>query len=58
MGRNIGMLTLAANLEPLIGQPLDARQLVDKKSDLINPDIWLEEGLYLYNGMVVVVDKP
>ena len=41
-------------------QPLDARMLVTKKADLINPDIWVAAGTAnnsLFNGLIVAVNN-
>lgn len=61
MARNKGTFTFAANFEPLLEAPLDARMRVSVKSDLISPTIWQDVGsnVWLYDGLLVsVVDDP
>lgn len=57
MARYRGTFTVAASYEPLTATPFDARQLVDKKLDLINPATWEQENgdIWIYNGMIVSV---
>ena len=57
MARYRGTFTVAANYEPLTASPLDARELVETKSDLTNPLIWQQENgdIWTYVGMKVVV---
>lgn len=59
MGRVKGTV-LSTTYEPGKRQPLDARQLVTKKADLINPTIWTPTGVaqtMCYNGMVTAVNS-
>lgn len=60
MAREKGIFNVAANYEPLIGRPFDARQLVKYKSDLTDIDSWVDGKKYLYDGMFVSVagDTP
>ena len=57
MARYKGTFTVAANYEPLIAAPFDARSLVETRSDLINPATWVRSdgGYWTYVGMVVSV---
>lgn len=57
MSRNRGIFNLAANYEPQISAPLDARTVVDNKADLILPATWIKGGntSYLFNGLLVAV---
>lgn len=58
MARYEGMFMAAANYEPLIAAPFDARSLVDEQADLINPSTWEVSGgrgTWTYVGMVVAV---
>lgn len=57
MARYKGTFTVAANYEPLIAAPFDARSLVETRSDLINPTTWVRSdgGYWTYVGMVVSV---
>lgn len=57
MAREKGIFNASSNYEPLIGAPFDARSVVNYKSDLIDPDSWVEGKKYLYNGMLVSVAK-
>ena len=59
MARYRGTFTAAANYEPLKAAPFDARQLVETKSDLINPSTWqqLNGDIWTYIGMMVVVSS-
>ncbi len=59
MGRVKGTV-LGTTYEPGKRQPLDARQLVTKKVDLINPTTWHPTGLtqlMCYNGMITAVNS-
>ena len=57
MSRNHGTFNFAANFEPLIKAPLDARSVVNLYSDLVDPSTWRDaDGLiWLYNGLIVGV---
>ena len=56
MSRNTGTFNFAANFEVLAKAPLDAKQLVGTKADLINPAIWSgSTGVWLYDGAIVSV---
>ena len=57
MAREKGIFNASSNYEPLIGAPFDARSVVNYKSDLIDPDSWVEGRKYLYNGMLVSVAR-
>lgn len=59
MSREFGTFPVAANYEPQIGAPFDARQLVETKADLLNGATWLQAdgGMYIYSGMIVAVWK-
>ena len=52
MARIHGLGSISTNFELSLRRPLDARMLVSKKEDLINPDSWT---LYTFNGMIVAV---
>lgn len=61
MTRNKGTFNFAANFEVLTKAPLDARLVVDTKSNLTDPAIWEDSNtnVWLYNGIVVsVVSDP
>jgi len=61
MSRNKGTFNFAANFEPLVEAPLDARMRVSTKAELIRPDIWADanSNVWLYDGLLVsVVDDP
>jgi hypothetical protein len=56
MSRNTGTFNFAANFEGLLKAPLDAKQLVGTKADLISPATWNGSGsVWLYNGAIVSV---
>lgn len=57
MARNPGTFNFAANFEVLNKAPLDARQKVSTKADLVSPSIWAPFGgsPWLYDGMTVSV---
>lgn len=57
MARYKGTFTVAANYEPLVGGPFDARELVDTKADLIAAKTWQQPNgdLWIYEGMKVIV---
>lgn len=59
MARYKGTFSVAANYEPLVGGPFDARQLVEAQSDLINPITWRQANgdIWTYVGMMVVVSS-
>lgn len=53
MARIRGVFTTSNNYEVKKSAPFDARMLVKKKSDLIDPSSWSVSGIY--NGMIVAV---
>lgn len=53
MGRIRGVFTTSNNYEVKKATPFDARMLVKKQSDLIDPTSWNVAGIY--NGMIVAV---
>jgi len=57
MGRIRGIANFNANFEPQIASPLDARSIVEYKSDLILESTWqANDGIvYAYKGMIVSV---
>jgi hypothetical protein len=57
MSRNQGTFNFAANFEPLVKAPLDARMRVENYSDLIDASIWkdADENIWLYKGAIVSV---
>lgn len=57
MARYKGTFSVAANYEPLVGGPFDARELVNTKADLIAAKTWQQPNgdLWIYEGMKVVV---
>ena len=57
MAREKGTFQVAANYEPLIAAPFDARMLVGVKSDLTAPQTWqdLRGDAWVYVGMLVTV---
>lgn len=57
MARYKGTFTAAANYEPLVGGPFDARELVDTKADLIAAKTWQQPNgdLWIYESMKVIV---
>ena len=57
MARYKGTFTTAANYEPLIAAPFDARQLVECKADLTKPSTWQRSdgNAWTYAGMMVAV---
>lgn len=57
MARYKGTFSVAANYEPLVGGPFDARELVGTKADLIAAKTWQQPNgdLWIYEGMKVVV---
>lgn len=58
MARIKGLFSVSANYEPTIAAPLDAREVVQYKSDLLSRKTWLKNGsLYLYDGMRVSVTE-
>jgi hypothetical protein len=60
MSRNTGTFNFAANFEPLVEAPLDARMRVSNTTDLITATTWNNSGtIFLFNGLLVsVVDDP
>lgn len=61
MARTKGTFNFAANYEVLAKAPLDARLVVDTKSNLISPVIWQDpnSNVWIYKGIVVsVVSDP
>lgn len=60
MARYEGLFMAPANYEPLIAAPFDARELVEARSDLLNPATWETSegrGVWTYVGMKVVVSS-
>ena len=59
MAREKGTFQVAANYEPLIAAPFDARSLVETRADLINPTTWRQPNgdIWIYNGMIVAVSS-
>lgn len=59
MGRNKGTFNFAANFEVLAKAPLDAKQLVGTKADLILPATWQDanSNVWLYDGAIVAVSS-
>lgn len=57
MARNKGIAPFSGNFEPQIAAPLDARVVVDNKSDLTLSTTWQahDGSVYVYKGMLVVV---
>lgn len=57
MSRYRGVFNQSSNYEPLIAAPLDARTVVEFKSDLTNPTTWTiaSSTPYLFNGLLVCV---
>ena len=57
MAREKGTFQVAANYEPLIAAPFDARMLVGVKSDLTAPQTWQDSrgDAWVYVGMLVTV---
>ena len=57
MSRNNGTFNFSSNFEVLTKAPLDARMLVDNKSDLILPSTWQDNELniWLFDGAIVSV---
>lgn len=57
MARYKGTFSVAANYEPHVGGPFDARELVEAKADLTNPATWRQHNgeEWLYVGMNVTV---
>lgn len=55
--RELGTFPVAANYEPRVGAPFDARQLVQTKAALTDAATWLQSdgGMYIYNSMIVAV---
>ena len=61
MARNKGTFNFAANFEVLNKAPLDARLVVDTKSNLITPSIWEDDNsnVWVYTGIpVAVISDP
>lgn len=59
MSRTKGLI-ISSIYEPAQRKPFDARQLVSKREDLINPSIWIPTGLTAttcYNGMITAVSN-
>lgn len=51
-----GFFNLSGNYEPLIAAPLDARTVVEFKSDLTNSTTWtVSGGIWVYPGLMVAV---
>jgi hypothetical protein len=57
MSRNKGTFNFSANFEVLAKAPLDARMLVDLKSDLTNSTTWedADNNIWLFDGAIVSV---
>lgn len=57
MARQKGLISYSNNFEVTYGQPLDARVIVENKSDLTTLSTWeyYDNNVYLYNGLVVAV---
>ena len=57
MAREFGTFPVAANYEPQVGAPFDARSLVKTKAALMDGATWLQAdgGMYIYSGMLVAV---
>ena len=57
MARYKGIFKAAANYEPQIAAPFDARMLVDAKADLTDRSIWQQSNgdVWVYSGMIVAV---
>lgn len=57
MAREKGTFQVAANYEPLIAAPFDARSLVKTKDDLTAPQTWRQANgdIWIYAGMLVAV---
>ena len=57
MSRNKGIASFSANFEPQVSAPLDAREIVETKADLLLPATWTanDSGVYTYLGMRVSV---
>lgn len=56
MARIKGLFAASTNYEPTIAAPLDAREVVQYKSDLYTRKTWLKNNsLFLYNGLRVSV---
>lgn len=61
MSRNKGTFNFAANFEPLVKAPIDARMKVGSFTDLTDPSTWADAdgNVWLYKGIIVVVaDDP
>ena len=59
MARYNGVYKAAANYEPQIAAPFDARELVETKADLTNEKTWKQRNgdIWTYVGMVVSVSS-
>lgn len=57
MSRSKGLSSFSANFEAQISAPIDARMVVDTRSDLYLIETWTanDGGIYVYKGMIVVV---
>ena len=58
MSRQRGIFDFSGNYEPLIAAPLDARTVVDGKSELTQASTWTKAGNthpFLFNGLLVAV---
>ena len=55
--REFGTFPVAANYEPQVGAPFDARSLVKTQAALTDLATWLQSdgGTYVYSGMIVSV---
>lgn len=58
MARIKGLFSVSSNYEPTIAAPLDAREVVQYKSDLFARKTWLKNNaMFLYNGLRVSVTE-
>ena len=58
MARIKGLFSVSSNYEPTIAAPLDAREVVQFKSDLYARKTWLKNNsIFLYNGLRVSVTE-
>lgn len=58
MARIKGLFSVSSNYEPTIAAPLDAREVVQFKSDLYARKTWLKnDSIFLYNGLRVSVTE-
>lgn len=58
MAREKGIFHISANYEAQKAAPLDARQLVEAKADLLLPETWTVNNIaWIYDGMIVAVSR-